>query len=166
MILQTQYPAALRCTLRAPSGSPAAAAGPEGTSSRPAQEVFGICPHVAVLRVHDIVEQVLAIPDDQVANWMLLLNQMMEIDGAPRSRMCQECGKLQEVVSLSLALKRDAVSTWISQYSPSIGACFGCNNNCKHVKNSLVSLYAGMYGTKSTRENAESLDHVLPDLYT
>ena len=31
VILQTQDPAALRCTLRAPSGSPATAAGPECT---------------------------------------------------------------------------------------------------------------------------------------
>jgi hypothetical protein len=70
--------------------------------------------------------------------------------------MCLECGKPHEVVSLSLALKRDTVSTWISQYSLAIGTCFGCNNNCQYVKNSLVSLYAGMYGTKRTRENAES----------
>ena len=138
VILETQDPAALRCTLRAPSGSPAATAGPEGTSSRAAPEAFAFCPHVAVSRVRDIVEQVLAIPDDQVANWMLLLNRMLEIDSAPRSRMCLECGKPHEVVSLSLALKRDAVSTWISQYSPAIGICFGCNNNCQELPGLLI----------------------------
>jgi len=57
VILQTQDPAALRCTLRAPSGSPAAAAGPEGTSSRAAPEAFAFCPHVAVSRVHDIASK-------------------------------------------------------------------------------------------------------------
>ncbi len=68
VILETQDPAALRCNLRAPSGSPAAAAGPEGKSSRAPPAAFAFCPLVAVSRERDIVEQVLAIPDDQVAN--------------------------------------------------------------------------------------------------
>jgi hypothetical protein len=57
---------------------------------------FCFCSHVGVSRVHAIEEQVLAIPDDEVANWMLLLNHTLEIDGPPKSRMCLECGKAHE----------------------------------------------------------------------
>ena len=163
----TQDPAALRCALQHQlSGAPvASAAGPEGVSSSPAAAAFDFCPHVHMSLVLDIVKEVLAFPDDTATSWIILLNRMLEINSAPRSQMCVECGNPHEVISLSLALRRDAVSTWISQYSPTIGACFGCNNNCQYVKNPLVSLYAGMYGTKSTRENAESLDQAVGGVF-
>ena len=63
-------------------------------------------------------------------------------------RKCPDCDLQTGLLGLTISLRRDAASAWIAQFNQSISVCFGCNNNCQYVKNSLVSLYAGMYGTK------------------
>ena len=71
---------------------------------------------------------------------------------------CSTCFAEQAPVSLRIAMKRDPCSAWISDYNLLIGSCFGSNHNIQYVLNCLISLYAGMYGTKSCKENAESLE--------
>ena len=72
-------------------------------------------------------------------------------------RLCSECSSPMKIVSFKISLRRDPASTWVAAYNVTLGDCCGCNCNVQYCKNCIVSLYAGMYGTKSTKENTESL---------
>jgi hypothetical protein len=58
---------------------------------------------------------------------------------------------------VAMELEKQPDSIWLNNHSRIMSLIFGCNTNVSYCVDCAVGFYQGMYATKSTKENTQSL---------